>query len=914
MRVDYETLQDLLRALGERGEREAVCAATRDDLVRVDAVGLQRDALRIAGGLHERGLGAEEPVAIFAANTPAWIAACLGILGAGGVVTPLDTQMPAAELRHALQDSGVRWVFTDANGARRLRDLELSEQATLVRLDAGEAGEAPEWKGWPQAALDDLPRVTPEHAATLFYTSGTTGPPKGVPLTHHNLLSNVGALLERELAHPEDRIFVPLPYHHVYPFSIGLLTPVALGATVVLPYSVLGPEIVRALREGEATVILGVPRLYEALDAAIRNRLAERGAVARKLFTGMLALSQWSRRRLGPRAGRAVAQRCFAGLHRRMAPRLRMIVSGGAPLDPALAERLRALGWEVASGYGLTETSPILTYNPPETERLDTAGRVLPGVDLRITPQGDDSGVGEVQAKGPNVFRGYRNLPEKTSKAFTEDGYYRTGDLGWMDEEGFLYLTGRASEMIVLSGGENIDPERVERALCEAPVIRDAGVLEHRNTLVAVVQPDPSATRDLDPEGLQRALRDAVAERSRQLPSHHRIDRFRVTRDPLPRTRLGKMRRHLLREFFEQLETGEGKQADVGPIPEESMAQEDQQLLQIPAVRRVWELLSRRYTRIRLTPDSSVRLDLGVDSLGWLDLTLELRDRAHLAVDDDAIGRIETVRDLLREAAQAQEISGGGEDLVEQLRHPEQLLSEDQRTWLQPRTPWEERLGSFLLWLDRTVMRRYFRLSVHEGQRLPDKDEPVLYAPNHQSLVDAPALGVALAERGGEERLRRIYWGGWTGMLFTSGLVRRISRASQVLPVDPDSGPRSSLALGAAALARGHGLVWFPEGERSPERGLQPFMPGVGLLLRAHPVRVVPVWIEGGGEAMPPGRRWPRRRTLCVRFGEPVDTAELERSGQGENSQERIADALQARVAALGDEEARFHPEGHSSP
>ncbi len=901
-----ETLQGLVERLERHGDRNAVTALTKRDSVRWSHADLAREARRVAAGLHAAGIAPGETVGVMAPNSGPWVAVCLGIVEAGAVVTPFDTQMPAAELRHAVADSGVRHLFVGGDAAARLEAVSLDEPPKMISLDVdgGDEDGTPEgWRAWQAEPSNTPPRVGPDDTAALFYTSGTTGPPKGVPLSHRNIASNLTALLEQELAYPSDRIFNPLPYHHIYPFSLGLLTPLLLGGAVVLPYSVLGPQIVRALREGEATVILGVPRLYRALDDAIQRRVAERGAMARHLFDGLSALSRFARHRFGWRLGR----RLFGGLHRRMAPSVRMVVSGGAALDPVLGERLRALGWEVATGYGLTETSPILTFNPPHRLRLEAAGVPLPGVDLRIHGGGGSDAPGEVRAKGPNVFSGYRGLPEKTAAAFDEDGYFRTGDLGWMDGDGYLHLAGRASEMIVLSGGENIDPERVEKALLEAEVIHDAGVLEHNDRLVAVIQPDAEAIRGLDDESVDRLIHRALSFQCRHLPSHHRVDDFRITLDPLPRTRLGKMRRHKLRELIAALADGTARHIESGPMAEEEMASEDRQLLQEAAVRRVWDALAQRFADRRLTPDSHLRLDLGIDSLGWLNLTLELQEQTGVTLDEDAVSRVETVRDLLREAAEAEEGDRRHGDLVEQLREPEAVLDEARLRWLAPRSAFQRGVGAALWALDRWWMKAWFRLRVHGVQYLPDG--PVLLAPNHCSVLDPPALGAALPP----PWLDRIYWGGWTGMMFTSATARFVSRATRVLPVDPAAGPRASLALGAAALARGESLVWFPEGRRSEDGTLQPFQPGVGLLLAAHPVPVVPVWIDGTAAAMPPGRSWPGSGRLAVTFGPPVRPEVLEKEGRGERPHERIADGLRGRVAALNgrrEDREKAHSEG----
>src|SRR5439155_3268516 len=227
--------------------------------------------------------------------------------------------------------------------------------------------------------------------------------------------------------------------HHVYPFVIGMLAALTFGLPIILPHSLTGPQMIRALHEGQATVMLGVPRLYRALRAAVAARSQAGGRLAAMLFRAGAALCTWLRRRLGLRLGKLLLR----PLHRQFGPRLRVLVSGGAALDPDLAWGLEGLGWQVASGYGLTETAPILTLDPPGQARIGSVGRPLPGVDIRIAPSsrsdepkppeagrgGRPHEEGEILARGPKIFAGYWNLPEKTREAFTEDGWFRTGDL-----------------------------------------------------------------------------------------------------------------------------------------------------------------------------------------------------------------------------------------------------------------------------------------------------------------------------------------------------------------------------------------------------------------------------------------------------------------------------------------------------
>ncbi|WP_018231037.1 AMP-binding protein [Thioalkalivibrio thiocyanodenitrificans] len=874
------TLAELISARSVPGDRSGVAALDRNSIGTTTRGELLERAGRLGSGLATAGLKHGDRVVIMAPNSADWIVSALGVMDAGGVVVPLDVQMPSEDLAHALADCDPGFIFTTPALRERIEALDLDLQAQL-RLFGDDADDADAWSAL-LAPEPSEPVAADEDLAAIFYTSGTTGPPKGVPLTHRNLSSNVEALCEQGLADHTDRILVPLPFHHVYPFTVGILIPLTLGAPIIIPFSLVGAQIVRALREGEATVMLGVPRLYEAVWSALEERIAGRGRLAAALFHGLLGVSMAARRRLGWRLGR----RMFAGLHKRLAPDLRLVVSGGAALDPDLGRRLQGLGWEIATGYGLSETSPILTFNPPDRIRLESAGIALPGVELRIDAR---DGPGEVLARGPNVFGGYWNLPEKTAEDLDEDGWFHTGDTGELDDDGYLYLRGRESAMIVLSGGENVDPERVEKALAAADDIREAGVLAHEDRLAAVVVPEPRVLRESSGEALRERVEKVVEEAARELPSHHRPGMVRIALDPLPRTRLGKLRRHKLEELFERLgESDDASEAAPEPVSRESMSPEDQQLLSDPAAEGTWNYLAKRFHDLRLTPDSGLSRDLGIDSLGWVDLSLALREHAGIELDDSAIARVSTVRELLREAAGSAEAGEGSEDLAQALESPEELLELEHEQALAPPGPMRRMAGRMLLGLLWFATRLLLRVEIRG--RMPENG-PYLIAPRHLSALDPLVLIRALSAR----QLESLYWAGWTGLMFSGRLTRWFSRTARILPIDPGAAPRSSLALAATALKRGHTLIWFPEGQRSPDGALQKFRPGIGVVLRAQPVPVIPVWIEGTREAMPPGRILPHPGRVRVIIGEPIDS-----DSYGRDERE-IVENLHSKVAALGD-------------
>lgn len=323
------------------------------------------------------------------------------------------------------------------------------------------------------------------------------------------------------------------------------------------------------------------------------------------------------------------------------------------------------------------------------------------------------------------------------------------------------------------------------------------------------------------------------------------------------------------------------------------IAEADVELLRNPAAGSVWDWLAERYGDRRLTPDSSFRLDLDVDSLEWLTITMEINRRAGVDLTEEAVGRIEAVRDLLTEVSKGN--SGeGGLARARPLEEPEEVIGESGMRWLAPLGPVMGALSWLLVATITVLVRLLFRLSVSGIENVPDRG-PYLLAPNHVSYLDPPVVGSALGGR----RVRSLYWAGWTGVVFTNPLTRLFSRLVRVVPIDPDRAVASSLAFGAAVLRRGKALALFPEGQRSPTGRIQPFKAGAGVLLGRFRVPVVPVYIRGAYEALPLQGKIPRLRRISVAFGAPLDPAELEREGRGDTPHERITAALHDRMAAV---------------
>ncbi len=891
-----------LSRLGGSGERPAVFAFDADNVRCWTYEELEDAAGRIAAGLVEAGLNPNDIVAMLALPSPAYIAVTLGVLRAGATIAPIDAQFADDSLVHILGDARPKWLFTDERGARRIDKLKTDAKPKVVRLDK-EEGDA-SWKTLCAKSPAEAETGDADQRAVLFYTSGTTGAPKGVPLSRANILYQFDVAKETGLIKQEDRLLLPLPLHHVYPFVIGLLAPLHIGMAILIPAALTGPQLARAIRDGEASIVLGVPRLHRALIDGIRNKAEGGGLFMRLFFRTALGVSLAAHRRLGWNLGRVL----FGSLHRKMGGKLRIMASGGSPLDSKVAAQIEAFGWGLAVGYGLTETSPLLTILRPGDRKLDTVGRVVPGTELKIDPSAvpgsedtDDAEVvrqanqkaGEVLAKGPGVFKGYHQLEKETKEAF-RDEWYRTGDLGWFDNDGFLHLEGRVNTMLVLEGGENISPDKLEGTYEDAcEEIAEIGILQREGKLVAVIVPQQGIAEDEASDKIKAALQNI----RQTIPSYQRLTDFKVSTRELPRTRLGKIRRHKLEELYDTDEEQRAK--ETGPIAVEDMSSDDQSLLDNDKAYALWKLLCKRYTERRLQPESRLEADLGIDSMEWVELSTAIEAETGLQFGEDVMERAETVHDLLEAA-----VGPSGKehkDSRKAIHEPESVLRDEDKRWIQPRTTFHKVFGFILYLGHQALMRLLFRVELRGRENLPDK-VPYVLTPNHTSYLDPSALIAGIRR----PTVDIFYWAGLTDALFRSAFWRKLSRLGQVFPIDPRRGPLSSLALGAALLKRGEAVVWFPEGRRSPEGNLLPFRPGLGLILKEYPhIPVVPVYIDGAGQALPVGRALPRPRKITVHIGKPLMPEDLEKNGAGDTPHQRIVNALHDAVAELRDEAAR---------
>ena len=885
-----QTLRELCDKFARFNSKIAIVAFGTEDKQQITFEELLRLVCRLATGLHKGDLNKEESVMVLASSSAEFIIAAFSIIYAGGVCVPVDLQSDDEVLRHIIKDSAAKRIFVDAKGLERLKHLPEAKHMQIIRLDND--GQADNWRTFlAKRSKEKFDPIKAEDTAVLFYTSGTTGLPKGVPLSHTNIISQLEAVLETKLVTQSDRMLNPLPLFHVYPFVMGLCLPLYMGLCLILPQSVTGPEVIRAIKEGKATVLVAVPRLLRALYNAIEAK-AKSNNIDSTAFDIASQISNLANICLGINIGRLL----FGKLHKQF-PTLRLLACGGALLEPDLARKLIVLGWQIAVGYGLTETAPLLTIRMPNNRDLKSVGKAIADVQVRIQkvhePVGDNSGKKEIkqaedpeiQVKGKNVFSGYRNLPDKTADSFTKDGWFKTGDTGYM-WLGNLHVTGRINVTIKSEGGKKIQPEEVEKAYANDPAIREVGVLQNKQKLVALVVPNIT---NIGHNNAKEKIAEIIKKTSANLPSYYRVTDFAISKEMLPRTNLGKIRRHELIESYEKAKAAESSKTK--EHHKEEISAEDKELLANPIAKTTWDWLNERFPNVEVSLNSSPQLDLNVDSLEWLNLTLEIQERFGIELNEESIARIDTVRDLINEII---ETSKSGAHSVSPFDKPEEFIEEDKKEWLKPLSPFMLMMAKILYWSNFVVMRICFRICAQGLDNLPKGQ--VIFTPNHASYIDAFALAAVLDF----ERMHKTQWAGWAGIALNNPFNAFIYRLAQAIPIEPKRSLISSLALAAAVLKKHRSLVWFPEGERTLTGKLLPFKSGIGTLLQHFSVKVMPVRLVGTREALPPGAFFPRfGEKIIVIFGEPVLPEELLKEGKGNTDAESIANSLHDRVQHL---------------
>lgn len=850
---------------------------------------LLKNSKSIASYLIQHGIQKGDRIAICSENRPEWGTAYLAISLAGGIGVPIDVQLGPDEIKNLLDDSETKVIFhslkTEDNVRSALIKLN-NQEVLLINFDT------PKFKKILKTNnIKNYPEISEDDLASIIYTSGTTGIPKGVMLTHGNFCSDAEALIKAEILSNDDHVISVLPLHHTYPFMGNCILPVFLGIPVTFPQSLKGPDLMSAIREHGVTILVSVPQLLELIRNGIFNKIKQLHWPLPKIMLSILKISSILRHRFDINLGKVV----FKSVHDALGKRFRFSACGGAKLDPQIMKDLEALGLTILEGYGLTETSPVVTFNPLKKRKPGSVGIPLPSAEIKIVdPEtSQELGImqeGEIIIRGPMVMKGYYKNSEATEQVL-KDGWFHSGDLGYIDQDGYLFITGRLKEVIVLSSGKNVYPDDVEKQYLKIPLIKEIcvmGIEEHgiSESLQAVVVPDFEYAKKLQIGNVQEALKWEINNVSLSLPQYMRIKGYTVSQNPLPRTPLGKLRRFLVKDLL-RVESEKSK-AKI----------EDKNLLEDMVGRKVVECLKPLLKEhIVIQSTDNLELDLGLDSLAKIELVASLEKAFSLKLSETFASEIQTVEELITRLKEYG-ITGAKEF------HAKSMWSDILQ--IEPSLEDKKKVGfhhNLLDWLIifpslvflKIAATLLFRVKAIGIENIPDKG-PYIITPNHTSYLDAFSVIASLPLR----FFRDLYAMG-IQKYFTGSLRESFARLAHVIPIDTETYLNKALQMAFYILRNGKSLLIFPEGGRSFDGDLMEFKKGVGILSMELNVPVIPVFIEGSFEALPRGASWPKFKEIKIRFGKPLYPSDLDFSikPDGIDDYQFFVNELRERVEGL---------------
>ncbi len=876
-------------------DKTALVSYRKESVSSIPYRDLLDDVVRLGEHLKAKNVSPGDRVILLLDNQTGFSLSFFAVMYARAVAVPLDIQYSREQIENVIRHSQAKMVILSQKMFQKWGEqitgiplLAVDSKSFLDHLRQG--GGACDRFSENEARGEDG-----EDLAVLFYTSGTTDLPKAVMLTHHNLLSNCQAIESYHIIQSQDILLSFLPLHHAYAFTTTLLIPLLKGAQVVYPEGIGSLELAKAMQATRTTLLVGVPQVFFLLERSIKQRIASLPFFTRFILSFLAPVFQ----AMGCVSGRNFNKYLFGRVHQAFGGQVRHLVSGGAKLDPQVARSFLSWGFSILEGYGLTETSPVVSFTPVEGIKVGSVGKPLPGCDVRILDP-DEAGVGEILIQGPNVMKGYYQAEEQTKEVF-KDGWFFSGDLGCLDEEGYLFIAGRKKELIVLGSGKNIYPEEVEREYQQIPFIKELAVLVSKEgaffpgseRLVAVIVIDEEYFRLQQVSNIREKIKWEIDNVSVRLPTYKRIQGFSISQTPLPRTRLGKIKRYELEPLYSRQKTS-GRQDNPpgdrggGDAPFQSMTQS--------ALLFVRETLQRD-----VREEDHLELDLGLDSLGRIELLLNIQEQLNLELDDEQSMKFfmcNTIRELMNHLKTV--VPDGEQSFKEDksVRWEEILLESPQENTINRIKlffgPLALIFNIIVISLCKLVFKIFFFLKTEGGHNLPEKG-PYLICPNHASYLDGLFVVCSLPYK----IALQTYFVGYS-KFFERFYFRPFIKIARLIPLEISHNLIEALRACSFVLRQGKIVCYFPEGQRSIDGEMNQFKRGVGILLKELAVPVVPVFIEGSHKAWPRTRRFPRPAPVKVFIGAPktVDALISDISGEG-NEYDGVAAGLRDVVGAI---------------
>ncbi|QZT37581.1 AMP-binding protein [Halosquirtibacter xylanolyticus] len=746
-----------------------------------------------------------DKVAIFSENRPEWIYAFYAAWRNNATAVPIDFMSMASDVAYVLEDSKPEVVFTS------------KEQKSILIEAIANCGYNPKIVVFDELDLDHIASERDnwsdpknmDDTAVIIYTSGTTGSPKGVMLSYTNLEANVWAVTGGVTIYTEDmETLLLLPLHHIFPLGGSMLIPLASGGTIVIAASMQPNEMMETLKNNKVNLIIGVPRLYEIMYKGVMSKM-EKSKIAMFLY------------RLAKRINsKSFSRKIFKKVHDNLGGNLEFMIAGGAALSSEVGAFWKIMGFEILEGYGMTEASPMITFTRPGKIVAGSPGEALQGIQIRFEE-------GEILAKGRNIMKGYYNRPEETADVL-KDGWLYTGDLGYMDEKGLLFITGRKKEIIVTPNGKNINPVELESKLdLISEGVKESGVILHQDQLHAIVVPEYSFLESHGIKDIDTFFKKEVFSKyNESVSSYKRIVKFTIINMELPRTRLSKIQRYKLEEFIAAAEAPRQEETkdNKAPLSKEYAAVKDFIEAQVD---------------MEILPEHHIEFDIALDSLAKMNLIDFIEKNFGVKIDEERLLKFPSISNMV-DHIRENKLFHKVENINWSQTLKERVNVTLPRTW--PTTNWI-RMASKLFF------KFYFRLTGVNRQAMPEG--ACIIAPNHQSFID----GLLVASYINNRTMNDTYFYAKKEHI-NNALLRGVADRNNVIVMDLKKDLKESIQKMAEVLRQGKKLIIFPEGTRTYDGSVGTFKTTFAILSKELNVPILPVAIRGAYNAMPRGSKF----------------------------------------------------------
>lgn len=826
------TVYDLLKnAVKQFPERIALQMQEGEQLTRICYHELHTQIVLAAATLAAQGVLEGMRIVILSENRPEAMIGYFAILACGAVPVILDTNLESNDYQFLLADSKASAILISAALQKK---IDFTHQYPLLALQ----NQLTPCNDHPI----QLTSLSPDHVATILYTSGTTGKFKGVMLSHDNIVFAVESASQVIATKDKESLLCILPIFHVYGLICSVLSPLALGGHVIFVESLQGNVILQTMRENFCSILIAVPRLLQLIASNIQKQVDSASQFKKIVFKISYRLSQLLSMYVGTRAGRII----FSTIHKKFGGKLRAIVSGGASLDSPTLRYLRTLGFNIIEGYGLTETTSLTTANPQHHVKPGTVGKAISTVEISLYHP-DSTGEGEIIIRGRSVMLGYFDNQQDTAAAI-RNGWLHTGDLGRFDQEGYLVISGRIKEIIVKPNGEKAMPNDIEErykniaGVAELAIIGMPNAQSHGEEIHAAIVP----AADFESEAGYQRITQAIAERSQKVPSNLRIQQCHFLPE-LPKTSTLKVKRNILvKTILANQQTNTKKNQIVISTDEV-----EQKIYQI-----VSEVLSgaETFSIETLHPEISLQFDLGLDSLHRLELVEKIQTSFGVNFTEEQFASFHTLSDLSAALKQGAKLKP-----KPTIKKYQEILSQGKLSKLLQQTVFSG---------IKNILNFYLKLTCTGQENIPI-DENIIFCANHASHLDS--FIIAATSR---FPIYKLFFIAAKDYHFKQGMKNKITnKLFNLIPFDRNSelsGMFEGVKICREYVNKNKKLVCFPEGTRSLDGQLQKFKSVISMLAYELNLTIVPAYIDGAYACMPKGKMFPKRGAIHIKYGKPI--------------------------------------------